>query len=72
MQITLDLNPVEASLLRCLAPRGNARKDNYLETTAQNLLVTAIKREARSRRVSSEQALGVALVETVERRKQAR
>jgi len=70
MQLTSELSQTDVGLLRALAPRGNARKgDNYMGTTAKNLLVAGMQREARLRRVSSEQLLGVALVEATECRK---
>jgi hypothetical protein len=69
MKIALELSAVDANLLRCLAPRGNARKDGYMETTAKNLLVSAMRKEARLRRVTSSQVDVAALTEAVERRK---
>jgi hypothetical protein len=73
MQITLELSKVEGALLHALAPRGNARKgDNYMETTAKNLLLAGMQREAKLRRITGDQIGVTALVEAVERRKQVR
>ncbi|MBV9390945.1 MAG: hypothetical protein JOY96_03535 [Verrucomicrobia bacterium] len=53
MQISLELSKVEVGLLRALCPRGNARKDgNYMETTAKNLLLAGMQREAKLRRIT--------------------
>jgi hypothetical protein len=64
----IALEPVEANLLRCLSPRGNARKSDYLETTARDLLVSSMKREARLRRITLNQVGVIALTEAARRK----
>jgi hypothetical protein len=70
MQLTLELTPPQAALLKTLAPRGAAAKsDTPVEDTALRLLTGAMTREASMRRINTEVVLGVALVDAANRRR---
>jgi hypothetical protein len=70
MEITLQLTPPQAALLKALSPRGNAVKsDTPMEDTALRLLTGAMTREATMRRINTQTVLGVALVDAVNRRR---
>jgi len=69
MKIAFELDPIEANLLRCLLPRGNAKRDDGSpEAMAKNLLVTAMKKEARLRKIPASQLDTAALVQATNRR----
>jgi hypothetical protein len=70
MQITLELSKVESALLRALAPRGNARKGDYLQAYARELFTSAMKRESRLRRIGWDQVGAIALTEAAKARKE--
>ena len=70
MQLTLELTPTQGALPKALSPRGAARKGDYLQKTARDLLVSAMRRESRLRRISWDEVATVALTEAVEKRKQ--
>ena len=70
MEILLSLSPTEGALLKALCPRGTARKGNYVEATARDLLTSAMKHESRLRKIDSGQVFALALAEAVEKRKQ--